>query len=215
MYGNFTHMNTVALSLSTFLDTIDRKFFTPNFDTYEHLTFFNNPTSFKLLVIGLYLGIVLASFVMFYNRRVLGGFVRKLDAENATAPDSAKTLSELGYEKNIFIKLSLRIGYSLRRVINFVPGDGENGKRVGGILANTTLTHEKVMLDSDKFFLPEEKRETTLRRFRTKGSGPLSILLTVLLGIVAVVVIFKLAPFVVGFIESFVAGFSNEPDVLS
>ena len=215
MYGNFTHMNTVALSLSTFLDTIDRKFFTPNFGTYEHMTFFNDPTSFKVLVIGLYLGIVLASLMMFYNRRVLGGFVRKLDSENATDPDSAKTLSELGYEKNIFIKLSLKMGYSLRRVICFAPGDGENSARTGGNLANTALTREKVMLDADKFFLPEEKRDTTLRRFRTKGSGPLSIVLTAVLGIVVVVLIFKLAPLAVSFLESFVAGFSNEPDVLS
>ena len=36
-----------TLSFATFLDTIDNMFFTPDFKTYEHLTFFNDSGAFK------------------------------------------------------------------------------------------------------------------------------------------------------------------------
>jgi len=211
MYGTFYNTDTAALSLATFFDTIDRKFFTPNFGTYEHMTFFNDPTAFKIIVLGIYIGLIIASLFTFYNRRVLGGFVRKLDSEGALAPENAKTLDELGYGKNFFVKQSLRRGYSLRKVINYVPDDDS---RSGGNLARAAAIREKVDFDKDSFYLPEEKRDLTVQRFRAQGSGVLSIVLLAVLGLIAAVLILKLSPFVVNIFESIAEGFSNDPDVL-
>ena len=216
MYGINTHINTTALSLATFFDTIDRTFFTPKFGTYEHLTFFNNPTMFKILVLGIYIGVLVASVSMFYNKRVPGGFVRKLDSEKAYSPESAKTLDELGFLKNPFIRASLKSGYSLRRVISYVPVKrSEDDSRKGGNLIEAAYAREKLDLKEDKFYLPEEKRDLTIQRFRTKGSGILSVILVAVLGIIAVVLIFKIAPVIVNLLEAVAAGFSNEPDVLT
>ena len=212
MYGIKYHFDTAALSLGTFFDTIDRNFFTPNFDTYEHMRFFNDPTAFKILVIGLYIGIVIASLVMYYNKHVLGGFIRRVDELGALSPETARTLEELGYSKNPFIKLSLKTGYSLRRVISYVPS-GEGSERAGGNLANAAYAKEKLELLSDRFYIPQEKRDVTVGRFRVKGSGWLTVLLFAVVGIVAVVLVFKLAPFAVGLLESMIAGFSGSDKI--
>ena len=128
MYGINFHTDTAALSLATFFDTIDRTFFTPNFRTYENLTFFNDPTMFKLIIFGLYFGIIAAALFMFYTKRVLGAFVRALDQNGALSKENAKTLAELGFEKNIFVKLALVTGYTLRRVVHFVPAPAEESE---------------------------------------------------------------------------------------
>lgn len=216
MYGIDHHINTTALSLATFLDTIDRKFFTPNFGTYEKLTFFNDPTMFKIIVIGIYIGLIVASLFAFYNRRVLGGFIRKLDSEGALSPENAKTLAELGYDKNPFIKLSLKHGYSLRRVVSYSFKDTDGGSEAKGeSLINAATLKQKIDLSEDSFYLPEEKRDVTVSRFRLKGSGPLSVILIAVLGLIAVVLIFKIAPVIVNLLDSALQGLSNEPDVLN
>ena len=209
-------------SLATFFDTIDRNFFTPDFSTYEHMTFFNSPYSFKYLVIGIYFGLVIASLCMYYNKHVLGGFVRKLDDMGALSEDNAKTLSELDYTKNFFVKLSLVRGNTLRNVVRWthkhlenVEGDSDtdeksakNASRMGGY-------DEKCDLNTDRFYLIPEKRDVTIQRFRTKGSGWLSVLLVVIVGLVGMVLIFKIAPTIVGLLDNALDSFSTEPDVLN
>ena len=105
MYGKIIYGNIFALSVATFFDTIDRTFFTPNFGTYEKLKYFNDPMAFKLTVIGIYIGVIIASLCMYYNRHVLGALVRKLDADGCDSPENAKTLEALGFGKNIFVKI--------------------------------------------------------------------------------------------------------------
>ena len=197
-----------TLSFATFLDTIDNMFFTPDFKTYEHLTFFNDSGAFKLLVFGLYFGLVLASLCMFYNKHFLGGFVRTLDKNGCLSPESAMTLEELSYGKNFLIKLSLLHGYSLRRVVGHVAKDAENSTRVGGY-------SKKIDFNGDKFYLPVEKRDTAVTRFNEKGSGWVSVLLTALIGIVVVVIVFQIAPFIVELIDNSLSGFTPENDVLN
>ena len=96
------YRNIFALSVATFLDTIDRTFFTPKFETYEKLTYFNDPTVFKWSVIGIYIGVIVISLYMYYNRHVLGALVRHLDAEGCDSPETAKRL-RLSASEKIFL----------------------------------------------------------------------------------------------------------------
>lgn len=207
------HAATVSLSFATFWDTIDNMFFTPDFATYEYMTFFNSPNAFKLLVLGLYFGIVLAALCMYYNKRFLGNFVRRLDSCACLSPESAMTLEQLSYGKNILIKLSLLRGYSLRKTVACVEGEStknaDNSSRMGGYSKN------KLDFSSARFYLPKEKRDVALMRFDARGSSWVTLLLTAVVGILVVVAVFKIAPFIVGFIENALAGFSSEPDVLN
>lgn len=212
MYGNIIKGSLFGLSLATFLDTIDRTFFTPNFGTYEKLKFFNDPTSFKLIVIGLYIGLVIASLCTYYNRHVLGALVRRLDSEGCDSPENAKTLEALGFGKNILIKLSLLRGGAIRRIVAFAP---EDNTRVGGIIAYAMLNKERYKIKEDPIYLPTEKRDSAVTRFRTKGSGWLSIVLTVVIGLLAVIAIMKLAPYAVSIIDNMLVGFDSSADVVN
>ena len=203
--------NIFALSVANFFDTVDRTFFTPKFETYEKLTYFNDPTAFKWTVIGIYIGVIIVSLYVFYNRHVLGALIRRLDAEGCKSPETAKTLEALGFSKNIFIKLSLTVGGLLRRIVAFAPTDPT---RVGGIIAYASLNKERYRI-YDPIYLPEEKRDGAISRFRTKGSGWLTLLLTVVLGLVVLVLIIKFAPTLVGLLDGMLAGLEQKPNVVN
>ena len=107
-------LNIMALSGSIWERFV--KFFSPEF--YEYDNFNLNETSFvaiKYIIIGIFFGTVIASASALYNRRVLGKFIRALIKQDATSPESAKTLAELGFDKNPFIKYSLVHGYTLKK----------------------------------------------------------------------------------------------------
>ena len=201
------------LSFATFWDSVDRMFFTPDFKTYEHLTFFNSPNAFKLLVLGMYFGVILASLCMLYNKRFIGGFIRKLDSEACLSPESAKTLNELSYGNKLLIKWSLARGNLLRNIVrraeNESEENAENSTRAGG------YSKKRIDFENARFYIPAEKRDVVIGRFDAKGSTWLSVALTAVIGIIVVVVIFKIAPFIVGLIDESLSGFSSEPDVLN
>lgn len=197
-----------ALSSGNFFETIDKVFFTPEFGKYEHLGFLGNSESFKWAILALYFGLVIASLVAYYNRCVLGKAVRALDAAGCTSLETAKTLAELGLGKNIFIKLSLRKGGMLASLVRrVVIIDDENDARVGGNAKKGKKG--KVNFETDMFYIQPERRDSLVQRFSVKGSGVLSVVLVAALGLVAVVVIFKVAPFAFGLLDSALGGFSQ------
>ena len=201
------------LSFASFWDTVDRVLFTPNFDTYEHMTFFNSPNAFKLLVLGMYFGVVIASLCMLYNKRFIGDFIRKLDTASCLSEQGAKTLDELWYGKNVLIKRALEKGNLLRNIVKRVePKDDENANnsaRSGGYRKN------RIDFETARFYIPAEKRDVVIGRFDAKGSTWLSVILTAVIGLIAVIIIFKIAPSIVGLIDTSLSSFSNEPDVLN
>ena len=200
--------------IGAFFENIDKNFFTPKFDTYEHLTFFNNPEAFKWLVFGIYFGIVIASIVMYYNKTVLGGFIRKLDADGCLSDETAKSVEELGYAKNIFVKLSLKFGNTLRRVVSYTAISAEDGTRVGGNLQEKGLKGKYLNFEITKFYIPENKRDTAIQRFDSKGSRWINIVAVAVLGIFVVMIAFKIAPFFVGLAEDALNSFSPDSNII-
>ena len=210
MQGVFTRPNEIfALSAISFFEKIDETLFTPNFDTYEHLTFLNDPLTFKWLILGVYFGLVIASLVMFYNKNVLGELIRRLDEVGALGAESAKTLDELGFSKNIFIKLSLKRGNTLRKLVAIAPAEGEACER-DLTLFLASVEGIKYSVDTERFYLPQSKRDVAVGRFRRKGSGWLSVVLMAVVGLAVVIAIMKLAPSVAGIIEALIDGMSAE-----
>ncbi len=193
-----------SLSIAAFFQKLNETLFTPQFDTYEHLTFLNDPDGFKWLILGLYFGLVAASLFMFYNKNVLGSLIRKLDGAEAYDRVSAKTLAELGCEKNFFCKMSLRCGNSVRKVVSVAPTEDEELPDDVTLLAASAFGRRTSTL-TDRFYLPQSKRDAAITRFDPKGSGWLSVLLMAVIGLLLVIVIFKLAPFIAGLIEQAIA----------
>ena len=222
MYGINFYADTAALSLATFFDTIDRTFFTPNFGTYENLSFFNDPTMFRLIIFGLYFGIIAAALFMFYTKRVLGAFVRALDKNGALSKENAKTLSELGFEKNIFVKLALITGYTLRHVVYFVPAPAdeteENAKKKakklkkgapdassGGNLAELGVYGYRADLSRDAFYIPEEKKYTADIRFDSKGANIGTAVIVIIVSLVICALICHFLPDLIKMVDNFIS----------
>lgn len=206
----FTDFSISYPLIKAFFDRIDRDFFTPEFSTYEYMTFFNRPDAFKWLVLGIYFGLVIASVVMFYNKTVLGGFVRALDKSGCSSDETAMSVDALGFGKNFFVKLSLKFGNTLRRVVSYTAISAEDGTRVGGNLQETGIKGRFLDLEAVKFYLPESKRDAAVRRFDVKGSKWINIVATAVIGIIVVVLVFKLAPYFVGMVENAFAGFAAD-----
>lgn len=158
---------------------------------YENLHFTRTATTLLMLVGGLCLGILIASFVAVFERRVVGRFVRGLLDRKAVDQESALSLSELGLANNTFVKRELsRAGVS-RKLISVVDADGTVrdynaelreafpafAERVD---AERTLSHEGEMavggpLPSDaapaesEMLLPSEDREEEGETPKEKG----------------------------------------------
>lgn len=92
--------------------------------TYENLDFKGTVTTLLMLVGGLCLGILIASFVIVFQKRVLGRFVRRLLSEHAEDVASAKSLAELGFEKSGLIKSELSRPSVTRKLVSVVREDG-------------------------------------------------------------------------------------------
>lgn len=100
------------------------EFFSPELGAYDNFSFNEGSfVSLKYIIMGLFFGMIFAAISAFYNRRVLGKFIRALIKADATSPEKAKTLAELGFDKNGFVRTSLRNGCTLKNSTSCVEFD--------------------------------------------------------------------------------------------
>lgn len=136
-------------------------FFSPTFGEYDNFKI--SETSFvaiKYIIIGIALGIVLASVSALYNRRVLGKFIRELIKKGATSPETALTLSELGFDKNPFVKYSLIHGYTLKRSTSCVEQEAYlNDQGVKNAEKNEAPASDEGGEATDGSAVPEKKKQ--------------------------------------------------------
>ena len=196
--------NISLLSLESFFAYIDREYFTPHFGELEHLTMFTD-SGFKMIVLAFYFALVLAAFFIFYNRTVLGAFPRAICEKECHSPENALSFSELGFsKKNIFVKLALLRGTVLRRIVRCVEEEewAKDSTRVGGKSKFLDFLlpekHYKINFENDRFYIPEDKRHIAQMKCEKKGNGILPFILTIIVGLIAVLLIFRFLP---GFIS--------------
>ena len=170
-------------------------FFSPEFNQYDNIPI--NEESFvsiKFLIIGMSLGIVAASVSAIYNRRVLGRFIRAIIKADATSPEKAKTLAELGFEKNAFVISSLRSGCTLKNSTSCVEYDeflreaeekaaeekGDEAEAGDSKKKRYKLSDRDFIVDvsSAHFYIPEEKKYSMEIKFEEKGTNILTFILS-------------------------------------
>lgn len=91
---------------------------------YENLNFTGTATTLLMIVGGICLGVLLASFIIVFEKRVVGKFIRALLAREAKDAETALSLSDLSLEKNGFIKRELSRASVSRKLISVVHADG-------------------------------------------------------------------------------------------
>ena len=120
---------------------------------FEHLNLPDGGTSMRLLIWVLYAGIVIGSLLGTLDKVYCGAFVHALRQGGCVAAESAATLAEMDTRGKWYLRLALRPGKPLWKMIAVT--EGEAGKA--------------------RFYLPEEKRDLAELRYQN-GNRPIRTL---------------------------------------
>ena len=179
-------------------------------ERYENFSFGNQLVTYRMIIIAVAIGIIIASAVMVYKRKYLGSLVRALSMAGALEPESAKTLGELGLSHSRSIRMSLKNG-TLKRMIRSTERD-KYEEKVRSILEENAEKKDKNKVriigdfvpspTDDKYYLPAEKEKEMLVLFSEKGSGIVGFILTVVFCILAAALLFVLVPWMIKLLDS-------------
>ena len=214
--------NTQTTFLEDVWNYIKSVFFSSDSGYYENLGFEKSPLfSFRLMVLGIFIGAIIACVAMAYNKQVLGNAVRKIIAEGATSKENAKTLSELGYDKSFFIRNAVRSGVSLRKVVKCVEEEEyyaeqrreeeeyEQKRKDNPSLPKFKAREYMVDVNTAHFYIPEEIRIRAEIRFEKKGSGWITSIVGVVLLCVILFLLLLAMPLILGGINDLVGFFKG------
>lgn len=180
------------------------------FDNFE---LYNPTLSLELIVWSVCIGLAFGAGATYVNRRIVGGFVRRLVKDGANTPETAKTLSEAGYGRNIFVRLALKPGKPLFRAMELAnademvyrqPSDGRAARILRRILS--IEAEPKMQLDPDRarFYIPEEKRIAAELRYDAKGTTWPGLILAIILIIAMGFAVLYILPELFTFLDHFI-----------
>lgn len=129
-------------------------------------------SSLEKVILSFLIGAVIASVMILYNKRAVGGFVRALLKKGAADETTAVTLAEAGYSRAAFIFASLKNPDSVLRRVVSVTGSKEK------INSNE--------LKNARFYISEDNRYKAESRYDGKNTSiPVLILTVIALTVVA------------------------------
>ena len=114
------------------------------------------------------IGAAIAMVIMYYNARFLGRLVRKLIQIDATSPESAMPLNELG------LKITPALKYSLR------PG--------------TSFSETVLKTEDDRYYIAPDKLSMAKAKYRGKDTTIVFVLLCILALVVVAFAFSKILP---------------------
>ncbi|MBO5047843.1 MAG: hypothetical protein J6D19_05470 [Clostridia bacterium] len=152
-------------------------------DFIDKLDFFRTDSdamvSIQFIIMALAFGLIIAFIAVYYQRRVIGSFVRAIRSAEAIDEESAKTLAELGQENNVSAIAKLKKSASLRNLVTICDMKTEaNGKII--------------IDDSTRFYIAKEKEERSRKQFGDNEDS----LIPIILGSLALLVVVVLSFFI-------------------
>ncbi len=199
---------------------------------YEHFELYNPFISVELIVWSVFAGIVVASLLAVYNKRLIGGFVKELLFRECFSPETAKTIVELGYGTDWIIKNALRKDKVLRgfvaraedgenvdnvnkadNVDNAANGEnGENGENEAKDKKKADRSdcekRQEINFLTARFFIPEEKKYGAEVRYASRGTNLVSLAVGLLICAAAAFAAIVLIPDIIQLIDNFLGTFS-------
>ncbi len=148
----FQYEDSLLYRLLTYLK---ERYFTVEFHIYEHIPLgADSNEEAALLIIGLALGLILATVFMTYTRMTLGRFIRDIVRADCLSAENAKTLSELGHFRNAAVRRELARGINLRRYVRRI--EEQEGAVATAEKGNTARKNPLAAVK--KFFFGDEER---------------------------------------------------------
>ncbi len=177
-----------------------------NIYLYENFELFNPFISVKLIVWAIFAGFVFAALLAVYNKRLIGGLIKKLIAEGCLSPEKALTVTELGYGMDDwFIKNALRTDVALLRLVRRVDPetDAENKQPT----AKTRGGHDVIDFEKARFYIPEELKYRAEVRYAGKGTDFVAFGICVVIFAVAAFAAIFIIPDLIQLIDNFIGTF--------
>jgi ABC-type amino acid transport system permease subunit len=163
----------------------------------------------EIIVWSMFLGIIIGAIVTLYNKSILGAFVRKLLETGSTTPENAKTLEETGFANNIFVKFSLQIRSTYRKIIraaaidNRIPDLASSGVAQAGVKKRRKRS-DSYKLSELKFYIPEEMIMRADSFYSNKGTSILIVIMTAALFLTVAILSILIIPNLVQMLKNFV-----------
>lgn len=128
-------------------------------------------SSLEKVIWAIFVGIVIASFMLWYSKGYIGRVARRLQKLEVFTPQDAKTLSELGCD-NFFMRSALKNKYSALRKVVYSTVDKEK--------------LSKADFSEARFYIPEEQKNRAYFKYRGNNTTlPVVLIVIVVMFIVA------------------------------
>ncbi len=197
-----------------FIDT----YFTPDMPHFKNISFGSGTMiSLQMIIIGLSVGLIVAAACTLYNKRYLGGFIRKLLKEECLEPSRAKTLLELGYDKSLGVKRAVRSFGTLSRWARCVEED-EFYAELDKKRAEFEEAHKndskkprfkeiefKRDVNSMHYYIPEEKKYAADIKFDAKGANVGSFIMVVIVSVALCIIMTLVLPEILQMVDNFIS----------
>lgn len=194
------------------------KYFSPEIPYLENFSLGTGTMlSAQLIILGITIGLIIASACNIYTKRYIGDFIRKVIYEECFDASSAKTLYELGYLKNPGIRNVIKSNGSLSRWIRCVEED-EHLAKIEQMRIEFEEKHKndkkppkfiapefKRDCNTMHFYLPEEKKYAADIRFDSKGANWISFLLVTVISIVMCAFVCYVFPDILKMVDNFLS----------
>ena len=152
-------------------------------DFIEKLDFYRTDSealvSLQFVVMAIAFGLIIAFIAVYYQRRVIGSFVRAIRQAEAIDEETAKTLAELGQENNVSAIAKLQKSSSLRALISVCD-------------AETTEKGALVIDESTRFYIAKEQEERARKQFGDRQDSLIPIIIGSIILVIVVILSFFL-----------------------
>ena len=149
--------------------------------------------SLRGIILAIFAGLVIAAGFSVFDKRRLGGLVRKIISEQAFTPETAQTVGQLGYDRSPAVKESLKKGV-LSRVVHCVQRDEyrqayEEKRRAyvaehGSDKGFPPMPPFRIDWENHRFYIPDEEHYRADVRFEDHGSGMVAFVLVLIIAII-------------------------------
>jgi hypothetical protein len=160
----------------------------------KFMDWLRNISALELTVWSIAIGSVCAILFTYYNRTILGGFVRTLISKEALSIDSAITLAEAGYQKNAFIRRALLKRDTFRKIVFEVDDEIMVASEGHSFSART----KPINLNTARFYVAQENKIMAELRYDNKGADIFGIITSIIVVLALAYVVTLAVPHLVG-----------------
>lgn len=152
-----------------------------------------------VVMIAMAVGAVIAAAWSIYDRRYIGGLVRRMLDEGCTSVEAAKTLYELGADDKLGIRRALREGGMLSRWVRCAEADvtagddaaeadvtagadaerQSDGSENGGRRSQSKAANTGVDMDTAHYYVPPDLADEARAKFSSKGSNAVGMVMVI------------------------------------